>query len=133
VVEPEQVLKDPSVDVSTTGREQVIRRQRLPSPGVSPNFGPSFVPLAGGVGGSVGGENGLIQLLVGELQPRGAIVVEVSQRPLLEAGVLRGFDEDGRAADQRAGLGGDVGEVGGGVDLRGQGCAAGCGLVIMCA
>jgi hypothetical protein len=43
--------------------------------------------LVGDVGRpAVGGENGSVQLAVGQVEPGGPLVVEIGQRPLLEAG-----------------------------------------------
>ena len=52
--------------------------------GVEPDGGPILRPLAGGVGGFVGGEDGAVELCVGELEPGGALVVEVGESAFLE-------------------------------------------------
>jgi hypothetical protein len=42
------------------------------------------------LGGVAGGEDGAVELLVGELKPGGALVVEVGEGAFFEAGVVRG-------------------------------------------
>ena len=120
MIQPQQVFEHPPVNFSPSCSQRVGYWRRLAGTGILPNFGPGFVPLPGWVGGGVGGEDGFIQLLVREFQPGGAFVVEVRQRPLLEARVFGGGGEDGRAADEGAGVGRDVGEIVGGVDPGGQ-------------
>src|SRR5439155_1563296 len=80
-------------------------RKGLARAGVKPDLSPRFIPVAGGIDGSIGGEDGSVQLLVGEFEPGGALVIEVGEGALFEAWVLRGFGHDGRAPDQQTGLG----------------------------
>jgi len=57
-----------------------------------------FITYAGVA--SVGGEDGLVKFLVGQVDPGGAFVVEIGQRPFLKLlGTLFVFGDDARIAD----------------------------------
>jgi hypothetical protein len=63
----------------------VVGGEGLAGAGVEPDFGPILRPIAGGVGGGVGGEDGFVEFEVGDVEPGGALVVEVGEGAFFEA------------------------------------------------
>ncbi len=76
----------------------------LPGAGVEPDLGPGFFPAAGWVGGGVGGQYGLVEFLMGVLQPGGALVIKIGEGVFLETGVPGGGGHDRRLANQSPGV-----------------------------
>jgi hypothetical protein len=106
VVEAEEVGENFLVYFGAFGGAGVIRRQGLTGAGGGVEGGPVFLPVALGVDGGVGGEDGLVEFFVGELEPGGALVVEVGEGAFFEVGGGGGLCHEGGVADEGAGFGG---------------------------
>ena len=95
MVEAEEVFEDLAVGFGAFLDERMVEREGLAGTGVGPDGGEIFGPMAGGVDGGVGGEDGAVELLVGDFEPSGALVVEIGEGAFFEAGVFGGGGHDG--------------------------------------
>jgi len=120
-VHPEQVGKNLLIHLPAARGLGMIGGQRLAGAGVAPDLGPVFGPAAFGVRGGIGGQDGPVQCLMGQAEPRGPLVVKVGEGPLFQAGILGGNGHDHRLADERPGLGRHIGKVLGQIDALGDG------------
>jgi hypothetical protein len=89
-VQAEERGQDLPVDLGAAGGKRVAGGQRLACAGVAPDFGPVLGPAAFGVCGVICRQDGPVQRLMCQAQPRGPLVVEVGEGPLLQARVLGG-------------------------------------------
>jgi len=96
-VEVEEIGHDVLVGLGSGVGQRVAFGEGPAGACVGPDVRPVLAPLDVGVGGGVGGQNGRVELAVGQLQPRRALVVQLRQGPPLELGVPRRLGRRGLA------------------------------------